>query len=448
MSRLADPKSPKQANSALGAIPLDIQSTLGVLSLHEAYLEVSDLGKTAALLFTERPMLPGILLMRRSNLVGMLSRQLFLEHMSKPYSLELFLERPIEVLYEFIGYEPLTLPGDTLIVEAARRSLQRPTHQLYEPIVVELAPHSFRLLDVHHLLVAQSRIHELTAQLLDEKTQAFIVQTEKMASLGRTIAGVSHEIKNPVTCIQGNLQFLSTYTQNLIQLLTAYQEALPEKPVPIRQLERQIDLAFLLRDLPKLQQSLDLAANRLVDIVSSLRNFSRLDKESKQPVDIPKCIEGTLLILSNQIKQGIEVVRDYQEDAPEFLCYPGQLSQVFMNIISNAIDALEEKQRQLGEDSPWQPQLTIRTRVVTSGDRPTLVIQIADNGNGIPEDHLHKVFEAFFTTKTLGKGTGLGLAISHQVVTQRHGGELQVRSHPNQGTEFEILLPIEAAEAP
>ncbi|MEB3358269.1 MAG: ATP-binding protein [Synechococcales bacterium] len=444
MFRLANPRPSKQVQSSLDTISLDVDSALEVLTLHDARLETTDSGKAAALLFTESPLLPGILLMRHTALVGMLSRQRFLEHMSKPYSLELFLERPLEVLYEFIGYEPLRLPQSTPIVEAARRSLERPTHQLYEPLVVELSPNTFRLLDIHQLLVAQSHIHELTARLLDEKTQAFLVQTEKMASLGRTIAGVSHEIKNPVTCIQGNLQFISTYSQNLIQLLAAYQEALPEKPDTIQQIEHQIDLPFLLEDLPSLQSSLNLATNRLVEIVSSLRNFSRLDKESKQLADIPKCIEGTLLILANQIKQGIEVVRDYDANAPQLWCYPGQLSQVFMNIIANAIDALEEKQSQMQKNSDWRPRLVVKTRVVPSSDRPTFIIQIADNGNGIPEEHLNKVFEAFFTTKIVGKGTGLGLAISHQVVTQRHGGQLKVRSRPNEGTEFEISLPIEA----
>ncbi|MBD1839857.1 ATP-binding protein [Coleofasciculus sp. FACHB-501] len=401
---------------------LNLESTLQELPLYDFQIEASGLGQEVNKEFEGNALLPGVILTIESQFAGMISRRRFLEQMSRPYGLELFLKRPLQSLYQFASTHVLKLSGDTLIVAAAKQSLQRPPELLYEPIVVELAPGIYRLLDVHQLLVAQSKIHELTTELLNEQTKAQMLQTEKMASLGRTVAEVAHEIRNPINCINGNFGFVETYYKNLISLLAAYEKA--ETLNTIEELKEEIEYDFLLEDLPKLIGSMKLSAERLTKIVGSLRNFSHMDETKRQPADLHECIESTLLILNNPIKQGIQLIKKYG-DLPLVNCYSGQLSQVFMNIISNAIDALKDR---VTDGSDWQPQIEITTEVLEIQDSEWVVIRIADNGPGIPPEIQDRIFETFFTTKPVGKGTGLGLAISYQIVTEKHGGHLSVRS--------------------
>lgn len=428
---------------------LQTNSTIGQLSLTHAYLSLGALGKEATRIFTDHPTLPGILLIDDGQLMGMISRQRFLTQMSRPYSLELFLERPLSALYPFIQSFPLTLSHNTLIVEAAKQALQRQTELLYEPVVVHWESNNFQVLDIHQLLIAQSDIHRLTTQLLNEKTQAHLIQTEKMSSLGRMVAGVSHEIKNPVNCVSGNLEFLKRYVDDLFQLITAYQETDGSSDSRIKALEKKIDLEFLQTDLPKLFESMSMASERLVDIVSSLRNFSRMDHENKQYVDIHRYLDGTLLILDGRIKLGISVTKEYG-DLPLIECYPGQLSQVFINIISNSVDALLEKESALkinqsdnisADSDEWYPMICISTNHRHTQHSGEVIIQIWDNGYGIPKSVQDKIFDPFFTTKSVDNGTGLGLSISHQIVTQKHGGRIHVDSSQTTGTLFEIVLP-------
>ncbi|MBD1832396.1 ATP-binding protein [Cyanobacteria bacterium FACHB-472] len=411
---------------------LSLESTLQELSLYHFQIEASCQGKEVAQRFEVNKLLPGVILTTENKFVGMISRGRFLEQMSRPYGLELFLKRSLKSLYEFAATNFLKLPGDTLIVTAAKLSLQRPPELLNEPIVVELANGVYRLIDVHQLLVAQSQIHELTTQLLDEQTQAQMLQAEKMATLGRMVAEIAHEIKNPVNCINGNSAFMSTYCQDLMQLVAAY-EAEPNISAKIVDLKKEIELDFLLEDLPKLIESMKVSAERLTKIVSGLQNFSHLDENKRQTVDLHECIESTLLILNNPLKNGIEVIKNYG-DLPLVSCYSGQLSQVFMNIISNAIDALgEAKSKENAHPNflparNWHPQIQITTEVLETKDSEWVVIKISDNGPGIKPEIQKRIFETFFTTKPVGKGTGLGLAISNQIVTQKHGGKLFVRS--------------------
>jgi two-component system NtrC family sensor kinase len=438
----------------VGPLELRLESTLQELTLHDFQVESEHLGKELAKAFTENPLLPGVILMEQGKLAGMISRRRFLEHLSRPYGVELFTRRPIKTLYRFAEIDILVFPAHTLIVMAARRSLQREPESLYEPIVVEFENQVYKLLDVHQLLVAQSHIHELTSRLLNEQTKAQMIQTEKMASLGRMVAGVAHEIRNPVNCIGGNMGFLSNYCQDLIELLSVYQEEVADESPRIAEIKEEIDLEYLRDDLPKVVGSIKVSAERLTQIVGSLQNFSHMDETTRKPADLHQCIDSTLLILRNRLKYSIEVVKKYGE-LPPVRCYSGQLSQVFMNLLSNAIDALMEKAESQPAGSTWKPRIEITTQVcsppagVTAGsDESWVSIRIADNGPGIPPEIQQRIFEMFFTTKPVGKGTGLGLAISHQIVTEKHSGFLNLRSiadsQPATGTEFEILLPISA----
>ncbi|MEB3181916.1 MAG: ATP-binding protein [Nostocaceae cyanobacterium] len=420
---------------------LSLESTIKELSLWDFQVLPSCLGYEVAQKFATNPLLPGVLLVEEDELVGMISQRRFLELMSRPYGLDVFTKRSLKILFNFLPSDILILSGDTLIVAAARESLQRCPQSLYEPIVVEIAPQTYRLLDVHQLLVAQSQIHELATELLQEQTQTQLLQAEKMASLGRMIAGLAHEITNPVNCIAGNYPFLSRYFGDLIDLLQLLEAESGVNSAKIADAKDKIDFEFLQADLPSLLTSIKVSSERLTQLVSSLRSFSHMDENQRKPADIHECIDSTLLILNNQLKRGINVVKNYG-NLPLIRCYSGQLSQVFMNLLSNAIDALGEKKN---FSRNWQPQIDITTKVIEPENSQTksISITIRDNGIGIPPEIQQQIFEIFFTTKPVGKGTGLGLAISNQIVTQKHGGQLRMTSQPGVGTEFQIILPCD-----
>ena len=422
---------------------LRLESTLQELSLYDFQIECSHLGQEVAQTFQDNPLIPGVILTEQSHFAGMISRRRFLEQMSRPYGLELFLKRPLSSLYRFTNTDVLRLNGETPIVDAARRSLERPAEMLYEPIVVELEGGTYRLLDVHQLLVAQSKIQELTTQLLNQQTQAQLIQTEKMASLGQMVASVAHEIKNPVSCITCNFEFLASYCQELMNVLSVYEAEITEIPNNLARLKQDSDLDFIREDLPKILKSMAVGSERLTKIVGGLQYFSHLDEAKRQPADIHEGIESTLIILNNRLqKSGIKVFKNYGY-LPPINCYSGQLSQVFMNLISNAIDALTDKLSEPAVgNTTWEPQIEIITEKIERSEADWVLVRIADNGPGMPLEIQKRIFELFFTTKSVGKGTGLGLTISHQIVTQKHGGELLMRSQEKMGTEFTILLPL------
>lgn len=265
-----------------------------------------------------------------------------------------------------------------------------------------------------------------------------LVHTEKLSSIGQMIAGVAHEINNPVSFIYGNLRYANDYVQDLIDLINLYQENYNE-PIPAVEAKiKDIDLDFLLQDLPKVLGSMEIGANRVRQIVLSLRNFTRCDQVLMKLVDLHEGIDHTLLILQNRLKArcdrpAIEVVKEYGE-LPTFECYAGQLNQVFMNLLSNAIDAMESIPNHIG-------RILIRTRL--NADGSGIIIQIVDNGSGITEEVKAQLFEPFFTTKPQGKGTGLGLSISHQIIVEKHKGILKCESELGKGTEFWIEIPLQ-----
>ncbi|MEG4998557.1 GAF domain-containing protein [Microcoleus sp. B4-D4] len=278
-----------------------------------------------------------------------------------------------------------------------------------------------------------------------QQTQAQLIQTEKMSGLGQLVAGIAHEINNPVNFIYGNLNHASDYTENLLTLLELYQQQYPDSSSEIAELTEEIDLEFLLEDLPKLLLSMKVGADRIRQIVLSLRNFSRLDESQMKAVDIHEGIDSTLLILQHRLKSNpdsahIVLVKEYGI-LPLVECYAGQLNQVFMNVIGNAIDALESEKLLSGKSVT--PQIKISSAVgQLNGNVPSAVILISDNGPGISESMIQRIFDPFFTTKSVGKGTGLGLSISYQIVVEKHGGVFKCSSQLGKGTEFAIEIPI------
>ncbi len=307
---------------------------------------------------------------------------------------------------------------------------------------------------------------ELKKALNDLKqAQLQLIQTEKMSGLGQLVAGVAHEINNPVTFISGNITHAEMYAQDLLELVELYTEHYPQ---PVGTIEKQlelIDFEFLKKDFPKLLKSMEIGANRIRQIVLSLKNFSRVDEAERKLVDIHEGIENTLLILQHRLKPdagNIQLIKEYG-DLPFIECYPGQLNQVFMNLLNNAIDALEKSVPELTLEhhttqatTPSKPKpktIKISTEVVDCSPSKTsnsdeseqeknVVIRIADNASGIPKDVKKRIFDPFFTTKPVGEGTGLGLSISYQIIVEKHGGQLECFSVPGEGTEFTVTIPL------
>jgi two-component system, NtrC family, sensor kinase len=271
-----------------------------------------------------------------------------------------------------------------------------------------------------------------------QHTQSQLIQSEKMSSLGQLVAGIAHEINNPVNFIYGNLKHAEKFTKDLLKLLNLYQTYYPDSVPEIEEEIEACELEFLLEDLPKIYSSMEVGATRIREIVTSLRTFSRLDEAELKTADIHEGIDSTLMILEHRLKAkpnccAIKVIKEYG-NLPLVECYAGQLNQVFMNILANAIDALEEQRI-----SPTQnPEIRIVTEMSTSNQ---VTIRIADNGCGMSEEVQKKLFDPFYTTKAVGKGTGMGLSISYQIITDRHAGSLRCISSPGQGAEFIIEIP-------
>ena len=278
------------------------------------------------------------------------------------------------------------------------------------------------------------RVSEYTQEL--KQTQSQLIQTEKMSSLGQMVAGIAHEINNPVNFIGGNIDYANKYIEDLTDLVTLYQEYYPNPPDAILERIEDIELEFLREDLPKTLSSMKMGTDRIREIVVSMRNFSRSDDGKMKSADIHEGIDSTLVILNHRLKQGIQVIKQYGK-LPAVECSPAQLNQVFMNVIGNAIDALEEVKK---GDTGYSPTIWISTEVTADN---TVTVKIRDNGPGIAAGCTQQIFDPFFTTKSIGKGTGLGLAISYQIVA-KHQGKIEVNSQIGQGTEFVITLPVAA----
>ena len=297
---------------------------------------------------------------------------------------------------------------------------------------------------INRALSQVQKLREDRKKLLDAQTQ--MIQNEKMTALGQLVAGVAHEINNPVGFIASNIEIAEDYMNGLIELVQSYQGKFPEPGEDIAEKIHEIDLEYIVNDVPEVIASMKEGSERICYLSNSLRTFSRSDTTTKIPFNIHDGIDSTLLILkhrlkSSEVRPSIEVKKDYAELSP-VICYPGQLNQVFMNLIANAIDALDEASvgRDWAEMMKNQPNIiTIRTYPI-EGEQ--VAISIADNGPGMSEEVMARVFEYLYTTKPVGTGTGLGLYISHQIIADNHKGKLRCVSAPGQGAEFIIELPM------
>lgn len=283
-----------------------------------------------------------------------------------------------------------------------------------------------------------------------QETQAQLIHSEKMSSLGQMLAGVVHEINNPVNFIHGNIQYAGEYSQDLLKLIEIYQQHCPPLASEVQDQVEAIDPDFVIQDFSKLLNSMQVGTERIIEIVNSLRTFSRLDEADIKEMDIHEGIDSTLMMLQSRLKENksspsIEVIKDYG-DIPLVECCPGQINQVFMNILANAIDALKEsyQSKKPASTQEFKHQEPPNIHLQTKQENKNCIITIADNGSGMTQEVQRRIFDPFFTTKSVGKGTGLGLSISYKIVVEKHQGKLECDSILNKGTKFTIALPLKA----
>ena len=443
-------------SATLSNLPLyafTVSSNSAIKSLIECFIAFHDL--------------PGVVIKEQEH-ISVLSRQQFLECLLQLGHTGLFREGPVRLLLSRANRKALILPEDTSILIGAQQALKRPGTEQNEPILIANAE-QYYLLDSDVLNVAHWHIRGIETQIRYERLQMQLLQSEKMAALGRLVDGVAHEILDPVSFIWGNLSYINEYANQQSSLLSAYEAALPNPPADITTLKESIEFDYLTEDFPAAIKSARSGAHRLRQLATSLQNFCHIDEVHPRPTDINALLSSTLRLLKNKLISPIHIECCYGK-LPPVPCYPGQLSQVFMNILTNAVSSLLAQAQQ--ENHPFHystasPEITVTTTVCSAETEPNnttnparwISIIISDNGPGLPPEIREQILDSFSTESRSRKETGL--AMSYRIITAKHGGRLWLRSiHESDvetfisdraeptltGTEFEIMLPLTQCE--
>jgi signal transduction histidine kinase len=430
---------------------LRLDSTIQELPMYTFAVEVSVTGAEVGKYFDKYPLLPGVILLEQGKYIGMISRRRLVEFLMRPYGQELFFKEPLDVLYSYARLAILVLADTTPILAAMQNTLRRSPEFLAEPIVVHTADNSYKLLDPHELNVAAWQIRGVETQVRYERSQAQMIQNDKMARLGRLVDGVAHEILDPVGFIWGNLTHIANYSQDLLKLISAYDDCLPQGCAEINHIKDEIEFDYLAEDLSKAITSARSGAERLKKLVTSLQNFCHIDAVYPKPMDLHASIDSIVILIKSRLKGEITIIKNYG-NLPPVSCFIGQLNQVLMNLLSQAVDSLldESVRQQLQSDchkSPKQPTIEITTAVISQPATQTnqtdsrwVSICVADNGPGMSDELQQQILENFSIEKRTEKETSL--AVSYRIITARHGGKLNFSSKLGIGTKFEILLPL------
>jgi signal transduction histidine kinase len=443
------------------------QSRLQDLPLHHFALDRTVTGQVLADWFQDFPQIPGVILLDTQQpepsppIAGMISRSRFLEILLNPVSRDIFLTQPLKALQTHLRSTILKLPGHTPILIAAQQALRRSPESLSEPILVELDAHNYRLLDFHTLNIAYWQIRGIETQVWYERTQVQMIRSDKMASLGRLVDGVAHEILDPVSFIWGNLSHLMTYEQDVMRLLDRYESELKNPSPELLALCEDIEIDYLREDIPKTLDSIKSGADRLTKLATSLQNFCHIDEVYPKSADIHDCLDGVLLLLKSRLKSDIPVLKRYGH-LPAVPCFIGKITQVFLNLLSYLIDQLltqaitdriiEELPLPAYElnHSPNKPILTVTTETCSidgSGAR-WISIRIGRNGDPLAIAQQQQVLDSFLQDVLLTPETSL--VTTYRIITIRHRGFLKLRTaanpadhlEPGISTEFEILIPL------
>jgi signal transduction histidine kinase len=441
--------------------PLQPDSILLDLPLYEFQWEIDAAASDLADVFDRMPTLPGVLLRDAGELVGMISRQRFADYLLRPHGAKLFLAQPVRVIHSYARSQNLILGGDSLILIAAQQALRRSPELIGEPIIVKLPNHHYRLLDFHELNIAAWQLRGIETQVWYEKTRLEMLRHNRMASLGRLVDGVSHEILDPVSFIWGNLSHLTNYVRDLLGLIALYEVELPQVPPALEDYRTEIEVDYLREDIPRTLESLRTGSNRLSKLATSLQNFCHIDEVYPKAANVHECLDGVLLLLKSRLNNEIDIVKVYGH-LPPVPCFIGQISQVFMNILTQAMNSLlyyvansecaaefaipGQRENVHG----FQPRIRIQTETCSidgSGNR-WIAIRIGHNAPSLPVELRQQIESGFADVKPLTQETEL--TNSYRIITDRHRGRFRVTcaaalDQPLVGdltTEFEILLPL------
>ncbi len=445
---------------------LQLESTLQDLPLCQFQVDLNQTGWDLAQVFEQHPRLSGAILLDQQQFIGVISRRRLLEYLLHPHGVELFLSQPLSVLYSYSRCEMLHFPSETTILVAAQQALRRSPELQLEPILVQTSDQGYCLLDIQALNIAYWQIRGIETQVRYERTQIEMIQSDKMANLGRLVDGIAHEILDPVSFIWGNLSHVSGYCQDLLNLIDSYEQLLPDPPAALQQQRQQIEIDYLRQDLPQTVESIRAGAERLSKLATSLQNFCHIDEVYPKPANLHELLDNILLLLKSRLSSEICFIKRYGH-LPPVTCYVGQLNQVFMNLLSMTVDTLltQAVSRELALDlksgeggltsvaPEFQPTITITTQIclVTLGDRHQrwISVCIANNGPSLTPEAYQQIKESFSIKRRTLKETSL--SVSYQIVTAKHGGKFEVYSpcrgmdssslHAG-GSEFEILLPL------